>query len=207
MKLGPVSPDLVNQAPDQQADQDISRIRGAWAKEHNPDGSHGTIQGSLSIVGNMTATAQPRVCLYAATQAITANTWTKVVWQAPQTLNGLIEFAYDTGGMFISGSNWFSVLVAGVYLVSCSLYFEIDATGTRYMGLNIGKGRGRIADTVTIPTAVDVAQLQLTAIVPFAVGDNFQIDVFQSTVGNLNLGGTGVGTANAFNFIHIIKIS
>ena len=123
-------------------------------------------------------------------QSITTATWTTVIADTED---------YDLGGAYDSSTGIFTVPEAGKYEVKTILIFADNTTGTRNIGVlanSIDRQQLTVQDGVSTANIIGGSYIQ-----QMEVGDTLEVQVFQSSGGNLNI----VGDVRT-NFVSFIKI-
>lgn len=155
-----------------------------------------TVGGSLTVSGNLTASAS----LSMTSQVrVRANRSTEqVIPDATLTNINFDVEDFDTGGLHDTVTNNDRITVptgeAGLYLVTASIEWALNATGRRQLAINHSVD-GLIARSKTVPTAdFDTAQ-NATALYEMLAGEFFTVEVFQNSGGNLDANPTGLADA------------
>jgi hypothetical protein len=130
---------------DLQEVQGMTDARGFLLKEHNDDGSHGTIAGDLTVNGRVFTPNQPRVKLRlpAATTSIADTTDTSLSWADPLASGPYGPAANDGGyqvGNFWDTNNPTRIKIPynGFYFISYSIEWAGSAVGNRIVEIDIG---------------------------------------------------------------------
>lgn len=140
----------------------------------------------VTDVNNFIVPPLVRVNKSSATQALVNSTLTYVTWDAED---------YDTDEMFTTASNTvITCKTAGVYLVTASLTFATNATGSRLLSLMKNPsstsdfGAAFAGHWLPASGAGSEAVLSVSSPVSLAVNDVVRVMAFQSSGGNLNIG-------------------
>jgi hypothetical protein len=133
---------------------------------------------------------KPRFCVESSTTHEIGNSADDVVesWGTPTEETG---FGSWTGGVL-------TVDVAGVYLVTASVVFTANSAGQR--ALYVYDGSARLGYTFVDAASSDVTALTTSFTCTLAAASTLNVQVWQSSGGVLNCGGTG-DNANRFNVI------
>lgn len=113
-----------------------------------------------------------------ATQSISNNTWTVITWDTETS---------DGPGWFTSGTRM-TVTSAGWFLLMASAAFASNSTGSRGVGF-IQNGTNHYRGNVGRAVDDNFGRSTLAVPIQAAVGDYFEVEVFQDSGGSLNFAG------------------
>lgn len=150
----------------------------------NPGGN--TDHGGFDVanVGNLYVPGQTRCHIFnSQAQSIPNAAWTNVVFDSEIS---------DVGDMFsVVNPSRITLPVAGVYLIVADLIFPANATGLRYIAINLN---GSIRTHITIVTGIGSAdhRVQTIALYARSGGEWIEIQALQTSGGALNIYGASV---------------
>lgn len=149
----------------------------AWGGNVNAGGH------DLEDVGGIYAPGQTRCHVFnSQVQSIPNAAWTNVVFDSEIS---------DVGGMFsVVNPSRITFPVAGVYLIVADLIFPANATGLRYIAINLN---GSIQTHITIVPGMSVDhRLHTVALYARSDGEWIEIQAQQSSGGPLSISGASV---------------
>jgi hypothetical protein len=126
-------------------------------------------------------------------QTIATGTDTFVTWPTE---------SYDTDGMFTAGSDTITIQTAGLYIVTCSITFVVNATGFRVVNLYKSPSSATNFAVVFANSWHGTAGAGLgttvhcSGVTTFAAGDTVKVGVAQSSGGNLDVGNASFSDSN-----------